>query len=186
MKKFLALTTLILGCAVAQSAPVTSTSPATVYDLRRSGVTVKVWLSQAGLGLLVLPRQAVAAVASPVSLGQSGPQMTIAGLLGAVDGGASSQGWRMDAYMAGPMVVNLGPLNLTYQAARPGVTTGGDQALLGVRLGVMNTTVPMICDGVDHTVLQLDSRAGDYSLAVSRIGVQSDTLAARIDYRCQQ
>lgn len=138
-------------------------------------VEVVVYLSMTGLGLLALPQQVVAAVATPTA----SPVQTVAGILGAVDGGATSNGWTMVGKLAAPMVVNLGALNLTWQKS-------ADKDLLGVRLGVLNTTVPMTCDGVTRVVLQLDSRSGAYSAKLSQLGGQTDTVAARVEYRCSQ
>lgn len=138
------------------------------------GVTVQVYLSSTGLGLLALPRQVVATLATA---GAATPQQTVAGLLGSVDAGAGSQGWYMRGYLASPSVVNLGALNLTWQSGQ-----GADY--LGVRLGVLNTTVPILCDSQPHVVLQLDSVAGDYSARLSRVGAQSDVSAARVEYLC--
>lgn len=140
-------------------------------------VFVVVYLSSTGLGLLALPLQAVAAFTAPNVLN---PMQTVNAITGAVDGGAQSQGWYMQGMLAAPMVVNIGALNLTW--TKGGGSVAGD--LLGVRLGVLNTTVPMNCDGVKHTVLQLDSQAGNYSAKLSRIGAQSDTVAARVEYTC--
>lgn len=142
-----------------------------------TGIEVAVWLSSTGLGLLALPQQAVAAFATATT-----PVQTVSGLLGAVDGGAQAQGWYLKGKLAAPMVVNLGALNLTW--ARSG-TGDGAAHFLGVKLGVLNTTVPMICDGQPHTVLQLDAQSGDYALKLSRVGGQSDTLAARVEYTCR-
>lgn len=142
-------------------------------------VEVVVYLSMTGLGLLALPQQVVAAVATPTA----SPVQTVAGILGAVDGGATSQGWTMRGMLAAPMTVNLGALNLTWLQQISGEKTSN---LLGVKLGVMNTTAPMTCDGKNHVILQLDSRAGSYSARLSAVGGQTDTTAARIEYRCTQ
>lgn len=163
-----ALLALSCGLAAAQSSLLTATGRAA------PGVTVQVYLSSTGLGLLALPRQVVATLATAAS---TAPQQTVAGLLGAVDAGAGSQGWYMRGYMAAPSVVNLGALNLTWSKSNAA-------DLLGVRLGVLNSTVSIACDGVPHVVLQLDSVAGDYSARLSRIGAQSDVSAARVEYVC--
>lgn len=170
---------LACGTASAQSSLLRSTTAAA------PGVTVQVYLSSNGLGLLALPKQAVASVASAfaspanvasgAAVGQS-----VAGLLGAVDGGAASSGWFMRGFLAAPSVVNLGALNLTWQ----GATGAAGSDLLGVRLGVLNTTVPMLCDAQPHVVLQLDSLAGDYAAQLSKLGGRSDVLAARVEYVC--
>lgn len=146
-----------------------------------SGVEVQVYLSTTGLGLLALPKQVIAAVATP----SLKPQQTVAGILGAVDGGAEAQGWYMRASMAAPMVVNLGALNLTWQrGSGSGAAPGSAGDLLGVRLGVLNTTLPLTCDGTRRVVLQLDSQVGDYSAKLSRVGGTTDTTAARVEYVC--
>lgn len=142
-------------------------------------VDVDVYLSSVGLGFLALPREAMAAVAAAPT---QTPVQTVSGILGAVDGGAGAQGWRMTGMLAAPMVVNIGALNLTW--ARQSL--GGDKTAdyLGVKLGVLNTSIPMICDGRRQVALQLDSRAGDYSARLSRIGAQTDTVAVRLEYTC--
>lgn len=139
------------------------------------GMRVQVYLSSTGLGLLALPREVIATVATAAT---RTPQQTVTGILGAVDGGAESQGWYMSAALAAPAVVNLGALNLTWQRN----PSGGD--LLGVRLGVLNTTVPVVCDGLPHVVLQLDTQLGDYSAKLSRIGGTSASTSARVEYVC--
>lgn len=166
---------LLLACLCGAAAAQSPSPVATV----QGGVTVQVYLSTTGLGLLALPRQVIAAVATPTAV--LNPQQTVAGLLGAVDGGAQAQGWYMRAAMAAPMVVNLGALNLTWQRS---ASTTGTVDLLGVRLGVLNTTVPLACDGLPHVVLQLDSQAGDYSAQLSRLGGSSSNAAARVEYVC--
>lgn len=168
----LVLVAALAGVASAQS-PFTGARPA-------AGVQVQVYLSQTGLGLLALPKVAVAAVAT-ASLDR--PQQTVAGLLNSVDGGATSQGWYMRAALAAPSVVNLGALNLTWQRSG-GSATSPAADLLGVRLGVLNTTVPMVCDGQARVVLQLDTQTGDYGAALSKIGGVSNTAAARVEYIC--
>jgi hypothetical protein len=140
-------------------------------------LTVTIYLSVVGLGLLALPREAIAAIATP----KQTPVQTVSGILGAVDGGAQSQGWFLNAKLASPMIVNMGALNLTWIAQNSATNTTN---VLGVKLGVMNTTVNLICDGKKNVVLQLDTQSGDYSAKISRIGAQSDTLAARIEYTC--
>lgn len=141
-----------------------------------ASVQAEVYLSTAGLGLLVLPREAVAAFAIPAKT----PVQTVSGILGAVDGGAESQGWYLRGMMAAPMVVNLGALNLQWVRA----SGSADEHLLGIRLGVLNTTVPMVCDGVRHVVLQLDSSALSGTAKLSALGAQRDTVAARVEYTC--
>lgn len=133
---------------------------------------VVVYLSNVGLGLVALPVQAITAIANPAQ--------TVAGraaaLVGAVDGGASSQGYYLQATMAAPMVVNLGNLNTSW-------VKNNNQDYLGVRLGALNTTAPINCPGAG-TVLQFDAQIGDYSAKLSRIGGDSATVAARIEYTC--
>ena len=163
---------LAAGMASAQS-PFTGARPA-------AGVQVQVYLSQTGLGLLALPKVALAAVATS-SIER--PQQTVAGLLNSVDGGATSQGWYMRAALAAPSVVNLGALNLTWQRSG-GSATSPAADLLGVRLGVLNTTVPMVCDGLPRVVLQLDTQTGDYGLGLSKVGGLSNAAAARVEYIC--
>lgn len=185
MRRLSVLLLALLGVSAgAQSSLVTSAASAA------PGVTVQVYLSSTGLGLLALPKQVVAsfaAPADPANLARPGAAVTqtVSGILGAVDGGAASTGWFMRGFLAAPSVVNLGALNLTWQTSSPSTTAPGAD-LLGVRLGVLNTTVPMTCDGLPHVVLQLDSMTGDYSARLSRIGAQSDVLAARVEYICRR
>lgn len=143
-----------------------------------AAVSVVVYLSSVGLGLLALPLQVVQTFATA---GTVSPMQTVNGITGAVDGGAQSQGWYMQGMLAAPMVVNLGALNLTWAKS---TSANGSADLLGVKLGVLNTTVPMVCDGTKRVVLQLDSQAGNYSAKLSKIGAQSDTIAARVEYTC--
>jgi hypothetical protein len=136
-------------------------------------LSVLTYISAISLGLLVLPREAFAAFTSPAKTAISGGT----GLLNAVDGGAGSTGWYMKAQLAAPSVVNLGALNLTWQHSQQG-------DFLGVKLGALNTSAPITCDGQSHVVLQLDMQSGDYSARISRIGGQSDTSAVRVEYTC--
>lgn len=125
-----------------------------------------VWLSQVGLGLLAVPLEILRPAPNPV------------GIINGVQGGAQSQGWYMQLRLGGPGVVNLGNLNATWRRGAP-----GEPDLLGVRVGNLNTTVPLECPG-SGVLIQLDAQAGDYGIGTSRVGGQSDTVAARIDYRC--
>ena len=135
-------------------------------------LTIITYVSALSLGLLGLPREAIAAFASPAP---------VANLAKSVDVGAGSQGWYMRATLASPSVVNLGALNLTWQS---GAGNGGRSDALGVRLGALNTTAPLKCDGLPHVVLQLDMQSGDYSARISKIAAVSETSAARVEYTC--
>lgn len=135
-------------------------------------LSVVVYLTTVGLGLVALPQQAIAAIARP----NLNPAQTALGVLGAVDGGAQAQGYYLTAKLAVPMVVNLGNLNTSW-------VKNGEQNYLGVRLGALNTTAPISCPG-SGTVLQFDAQIGDYSAKLSRIGGDSSTVAARIEYVC--
>lgn len=134
---------------------------------------VVVYLSSVGLGLVALPQQAILAISKP----SLNPAQTALGVLGAVDGGAASTGYYIQSTMAAPMVVNLGNLNTSW-------VVSGSQNYLGIKLGVLNTTAPINCPG-SGTVLQFDAQIGDYSAKLSRIGGDSSTVAARIEYTCQ-
>lgn len=135
-------------------------------------LTVTVWLSAVGLGLVALPREVASALLVP-----GNPVERIGRVAGAVDAGAQSQGWWMSTKLASPGTVNLGNLSIMWQRQKSG-------DLLGVRLGVLNTTLPIECDGQTHVVLQMDSIVGDYSAKISRIGGTSAAQAARIEYTC--
>lgn len=137
-------------------------------------LTLTVYLSSVGLGLVALPQQAIAAIATP----GLAPGQTAAKVLGAVDGGAGTTGYYLRTMMAAPSVVNLGNLNVTWQQ-REQVGPG----IVGVRLGALNTTAPINCPG-SGVLLQLDAQIGDYSAKLSRIGGTSDTIATRVEYTC--
>lgn len=139
-----------------------------------NALTLTMYLSQVGMGLVALPQQAIAAIATP----GLAPGQTAARLLASVDGGAASQGYYLKAMMAAPSVLNLGNLNVTWQQR--------DQSgagLVGVRLGSLNTTAPINCPG-SGVLLQLDAQMGDYSAKLSRVGGSSDTIATRLEYTC--
>lgn len=135
------------------------------------GLTVLVYLSGVGVGFSVLPVQAVQALVAqnPVRA------------LGAVDGGATAQGYYLKAALASPSVVNLGALNVSWQGGRD----GGNW--LGVKLGQLNTTVPITCppEGASGVALQLDAQLGDNAAQLSRIAYNSSTVAARIEWSCR-
>lgn len=135
-------------------------------------LSVTVYLSAVGLGLVALPREVANAVLLP-----GNPAQRIARATGAVDAGIGSQGWWMQTRLAAPGTVNLGNITLIWQKQN-------ENNVLGVRLGVLNTTLPITCDGTSHVVLQMDSLVGDYSAKLSRIGATSDAAAARIEYTC--
>lgn len=135
-------------------------------------LSVEVWLSAVGLGLVALPREVASALLVP-----GNPAERIGKVVGAVDAGAASQGWWMRTQLASPGTVNLGNITVIWNKAN-------GTNLVGVRLGVLNTTLPIICDGFPHTVLQMDSVVGDYSAKLSKIGAQSDAQAARVSYTC--
>lgn len=165
---------------------------ASAQSVQRPGVTVDVYLSDAGVGLLALPQQAVQAFADPVRAAAN-PIQTVAGVVGSVQGGANSMGWRMTGYLAGPSVVNLGALNLTWQSAAysgrslspVGQAVGQQQPdYLGVKLGVLNTTAPILCDGVRRVLLQLDSGTMTRDVTLSRLGSSTAQMAARVEYVC--
>ena len=156
----------------------------------RPGVTVDVYLSDAGIGLLALPQQAVQVFADPVRAAAN-PVQTVAGVVGSVQGGANSMGWRMTGYLAGPSVVNLGALNLTWQSSTyvgRSLSAVGQQPqqpdYLGVKVGVLNTTAPIVCDGVRHVLLQLDSGTMTRDVTLSRLGSSTAQMAARVEYIC--
>lgn len=131
------------------------------------GLTVMVWLSSAGAGLTLLPQAAFA------GFQKVGP----AGVLQALDGGVQTQGYYLQATLAAPAVVNVGGVNFSWIANKDGPN------YLGVRLGSLNTTVPINCPG-SGVALQLDAQAGDYSAKLSKIGGSSDTIAVRVQYEC--
>lgn len=135
-------------------------------------LTVTVWLSATGLGLVALPREVASAFLVP-----GNPAERIARVAGAVDVGAESQGWWLDLKLAAPGVVNLGNMTVIWVKQSGGST-------VGVKLGVLNTTLPIECDGKPHVVLQMDSQVGDYAAKLSRIGGSSNNQAARIEYTC--
>ncbi|WP_345458058.1 hypothetical protein, partial [Deinococcus aluminii] len=129
---------------------------------------------QVGMGLVMLPQQAVAAIATP----GLAPGAAVARVVSSIDGGAQSQGYYLRAVMAAPSVMNLGNLNVTWQQR--------DQSgagLVGVKLGALNTTAPINCPG-SGVLLQLDAQVGDYSAKFSRLGGASDTIATRVEYTC--
>lgn len=166
MRRLLLLAVALVGMATAQSS-----SPLRPAQSEQN-ITATVWLSSVGLGLVALPRE----VASAVLL-SGNPAQRIGKVLGSVDGGAESQGWWMRTSMAAPGTVNLG--NLSFQWQRTATIN-----LLGVRLGVLNTTLPVICDGQPRVVLQMDSQVGDYAAKISRVGGSSSSSAARVEYTC--
>lgn len=138
-----------------------------------AGITVEVYLSSVGAGLLAMPREVLAAMKT------ANPALA----LNSLDAGAGSHGWYLRGYMASPSVVNLGAMNLSW--VRGGF--GGQSAVsdvIGVKLGTLNASAPLVCDGTRRVVLQLDAQGGDYSARLSRLGAQSDTTAARIEYTC--
>lgn len=145
-------------------------------------LTVTVWLSSVGVGLLALP-PAVLSALKPAPL-----PVQVGSLLQAVDAGQQSQGYYVVARLSAPMVVNLGGLNVSWlkNSVVSAVETEKSltyQHYVGVRLGTLNTTVPINCPG-SGTVLQVDALVGDYALKLSKIGGTSDALATRIDYDC--
>ena len=127
-------------------------------------IEITVWLSAVGLGLMALPREVAAAVMVP-----GNPAERIARVAGSVDAGAESQGWWMNLKLASPGVVNLGAMSVIWQ---------DKTNVLGVKLGVLNSSVPMNCDGRVHVLLQMDSQIGDYAAKISRLGMSS-TSACR-------
>lgn len=137
-------------------------------------LSVLVYLSTVGIGLVALPAAAIQAIARPAA----SPVQTAAAVLGAVDGGVGTQGYYLSAKLAAPSVVNLGNLNLSWidQGA-------GKGQYLGVKLGTLNTTAPINCPG-SGVLLQLDAQVGDYSARLSRLGGDSSTVAARVEYTC--
>ncbi len=134
-------------------------------------LSLTVYLSSVGLGLMALPVEVANALLIP-----GNPAQRIATATKAVDIGAGSQGWWMNLQLAAPGVVNLGAMSVIWQKT----TTD----TIGVRLGVLNTTVALVCDGKPRVVLQMDSLIGDYSARISKIGGSSSTSAARVEYTC--
>jgi len=128
-----------------------------------------VYLSAVGLGLMALPREVANVLLIP-----GDPAQRIARATGAVDAGAASENWWLNLRLAAPGVVNLGAMSVIW-------TKSGD---LGVKLGVLNTTLPLVCDNSPRVVLQMDSLTGDYAAKISRVGASSSANAARIEYRC--
>lgn len=137
-------------------------------------LVLTVYLSSVGVGLVALPQQAIAAIATP----GLAPAQIAAKVVGSVDGGAGTSGYYLRTMMAAPSVVNLGNLNVTWQQREQ---TG--PGIVGVRLGALNTTAPINCPG-SGVLLQLDAQVGDYAAKLSRIGGTSDTIATRVEYTC--
>lgn len=132
-------------------------------------LTLTVYLSAVGLGLMALPREVANAFLLP-----GNPAQRIAKVTGAVDGGVASEGWWMNLQLAAPGVVNLGAMSVIWDKSNS----------IGIRLGVLNTTAPLLCDGTSHVLLQMDSLVGDYSARISKLGAQSNAQAARVEYVC--
>lgn len=132
-------------------------------------LTLTVYLSTVGLGLMALPRQVADAVLLP-----GNPAQRIAKATNAVDGGAESGNWWFRLDLASPGVVNLGAMSVIWDKSNN----------LGVKLGVLNTTAPITCDGQTRVLLQMDSQIGDYAVKLSRVGGMASTSAARVEYRC--
>lgn len=135
-------------------------------------------LDVSGLGLLALPVQAVTSVGDMSVRGVTG--QNLAGLVGSLPAsGYEGTVWRLDAELAAYGVVNIGALSVVWReqgADRPSV--------IGLKLGVLNTSVPAVCDGTEHVALKLRSISEQRALSLAKVGALNDTTSVLIKYRC--